>query len=71
MNISLPVFKTDFFFVVMITLSCSVFKMLSSLHENPTVFATLVSVLILYILVVVWCRRKDRRDEKKVSSIIY
>lgn len=42
-------------------------KMLGSLNENPTVFVTIMVVLGLYIFIAVWCRRKDKKDEKKLG----
>ena len=38
----------------------------SLLSSNPAGLATIVSILALYILLLVWARRKDRQDIEKV-----
>ncbi|XP_064637018.1 polycystin-1-like protein 2 [Lineus longissimus] len=40
----------------------SVFSKFKSLHENAAVFATVVTILCLYVLVLIWARRKDKKD---------
>lgn len=34
----------------------------SKLDENPVVFATMVSVMLAYILMLIWARKKDKLD---------
>ena len=38
------------------------------LRGNPTVFATLFSILFVYILLAIWVRRKDKKDVEKVHN---
>ncbi|CAH1779490.1 unnamed protein product [Owenia fusiformis] len=40
----------------------TVFAKFAKLNENAAVFSTVVSILILYILGLIWCRRKDKLD---------
>jgi hypothetical protein len=47
----------------------SVWSKFKSLHENAAVFGTVVSILILYVIVMIWARRKDRKDVIKVGFI--
>ena len=39
-----------------------------NLHNNPIVFATMVSIMCLYVSLCVWARKKDKEDEIKVST---
>ena len=48
-----------------IDLSSSAFLNLAS---NPIVFATMVSIMCLYVSLCVWARKKDKEDEIKVSG---
>ena len=43
-----------------------VFQGLANIHDNPTVLAFVSSLLGLYILLVIWARRVDRKDATKV-----
>ena len=49
-----------------IDLSSSAFLNLGS---NPIVFATMVSIMCLYVALCVWARKKDKEDEVKVSDV--
>ena len=40
----------------------------SLLSANPTVFATIISLLVLYCLLVIWARHSDKKDLKKVQK---
>ena len=42
----------------------------SLLSANPAVFSTMFLILGLYLLLVVWARRADRKDVEKVHSIL-
>lgn len=39
----------------------------TKLDENPVVFAFLLACLCVYAVIVVWARKKDKRDLEKVS----
>ncbi len=46
----------------------NIFKnFLSLLNANPTVFATIISILAVYFLLAVWARRRDRADVERVG----
>jgi hypothetical protein len=38
----------------------------AKLLENIHVFATMIVIIIFYIILLVFCRRKDKKDEIKV-----
>ena len=40
----------------------------SNIGENPTVFATTLSIIGVYFLLLAYCRYKDKKDIEKVSS---
>ena len=39
-----------------------------NLSSNPIVFATMVSIMCLYLTLCVWARKKDKEDTIKVSK---
>ncbi len=39
------------------------------LRGNPTVFSVLFTIVIIYFILAVWARKKDKKDVEKVSSI--
>ena len=41
----------------------------SSLHENPVTFSLITSIIIVYIVLLIICVRKDRHDEKKNTVV--
>lgn len=43
------------------------FSGFSNLGENPTVFAVVLSLIVLYFMMLVWARRKDKKNLEKVS----
>lgn len=40
------------------------------LQGNPAVFATIITTLVVYLLLLVWTKRADRSDKIKVSHEI-
>lgn len=40
----------------------------SNLAENPVAFATVLSIFGVYLLLLFWARREDRKDIQRVSS---
>ena len=38
--------------------------------KNPTLYVTEILILILYIIAMVWARRKDKEDLEKVSHAL-
>lgn len=44
-------------------------KELTQIHKHPALLATYCVIIGLYILALVWARRKDRKDITKVSLI--
>lgn len=44
-----------------------VFEGFKNLSDNVSVFATIITALAVYILMAVWLRRKDKKDETMVS----
>ena len=43
---------------------------LSLLQANPTVFATIITILAVYFLLAVWARRSDKADIERVRSFV-
>ena len=41
------------------------------LSENPLVFYLVLSILGVYVLLLIWARRRDIRNEKKVHINLY
>ena len=39
-----------------------------NLSSNPIVFATMVSIMCLYLALCVWARKKDKQDEVKAGT---
>lgn len=35
----------------------------ADIHNNIAVLATIVSIFLLYLLVIIWARRADKRDQ--------
>lgn len=44
-----------------------VFEGFKNLSDNISVFATIITAFAIYILMAVWLRRKDKKDETMVS----
>ena len=44
----------------------SVFSKFANLDENPVVFATISSLLVMYVLLLLWTRKNDKEDLKRV-----
>ena len=42
----------------------------TKLNENPLVFAVMVSCMCLYLVLLIWARKKDQIDEYMVSSVM-
>ena len=42
----------------------------ANLAENPVAFATVLSILGLYLILLFWARREDRKDIEKVCCVI-
>ena len=40
----------------------------SNLDENPIVFAVVLSIICIYFIVLLWVRRKDRKDLEEVKK---
>lgn len=47
------------------------FLELSSISSNSIVLSTVVSIFGIYILLLIWARRLDRRNAKKVRILLY
>lgn len=43
----------------------------TNLDSNPIVFATMVSMMCLYLLLLIWARKKDKKDALLVRLIYY
>lgn len=43
------------------------FSGFSNLGENPTVFAVVLSLIVLYFMMLVWARRKDKKNLEKAA----
>ncbi|XP_077991802.1 polycystin-1-like protein 2 [Glandiceps talaboti] len=43
----------------------TVFEKFTSLHENLVVFITVGLIFVIYVLILIWARRKDRRDVER------
>ena len=41
----------------------------SNIGDNPTVFATTLSIIGVYFLLLAYCRYKDKKDIEKVSIL--
>lgn len=37
--------------------------------KNPTLYATMITITVVYLVVVVWARRQDKRDVEKVCGV--
>ncbi len=62
-------FGTDFYVPPNTIDFSTVFAKFKSLNENPGVFATVVSILGVYIIVAVFARYKDRQDLVKWGAV--
>ena len=51
-------------------LDFSKIAMFLTFWQNPVAIALVAVVLTIYILLLVWARRKDREDKLKVSSLV-
>lgn len=36
--------------------------------KNPTIYATLIAIIVIYLVFAIWAWRKDRKDIEKVSE---
>ena len=43
----------------------------ANLGDNPVVFSVVLGTLILYVLLLVWARRKDKQDKLKVCDLMF
>ena len=42
--------------------------LLENIMTNPTVYCTVLAIIVVYVLLIVWARRMDRRDLDRVST---
>ncbi len=48
-----------------------VWSKFADLDENAVVFSVVISTLVLYALLLIWARRKDKHDQFRVSVTLW
>ena len=44
---------------------------LKNIHEYPALLATVCTIVALYVLVLIWARKRDKRDAQKVFEGVF